>query len=41
MVQSCRDRSQDACFSNHNSTFYQQDDLKQDWRLWSYQYCFE
>ncbi|GAB1311468.1 hypothetical protein MFIFM68171_01678 [Madurella fahalii] len=40
-VQGCRNRSQDSCFTNYNSTFYQQDDLKQTWRLWSYQYCFE
>ncbi|EAQ89394.1 hypothetical protein CHGG_06013 [Chaetomium globosum CBS 148.51] len=33
--------SQDACFTSYNSTYYQQDDLKQDWRLWAYQYCFE
>lgn len=42
MVQTCKgDRSQDSCFTSYNETFYQQDDLKQDWRLWAYQYCFE
>jgi hypothetical protein len=39
-VQNCKE-TQDSCFTNYNSTFYQQDDLGQDWRLWSYQYCFE
>ncbi|QDS70390.1 hypothetical protein FKW77_009275 [Venturia effusa] len=33
-------RSQDACFSTHNSTYYQQDGLStQSWRSWGYQYC--
>lgn len=40
-IQPCTKATQDACFTNYNSTFYQQDDLKQDWRLWAYQYCFE
>ncbi|KAK4222751.1 putative serine protease EDA2 [Podospora fimiseda] len=40
-VSHCRRRSQDDCFTNYNSTFYRQNDLKQTWRLWSYQYCFE
>lgn len=40
-VQSCRNSSQDSCFSNYDQPFYQQSDLKQTWRLWSYQYCFE
>ncbi|KAK4174195.1 putative serine protease [Triangularia setosa] len=42
-VQRCkrRGRSQDECFTNYNSTFYLQDDIKQEWRLWAYQYCFE
>ncbi|KAH6630758.1 serine carboxypeptidase S28-domain-containing protein [Chaetomium sp. MPI-SDFR-AT-0129] len=42
-VQSCTDsgRTQDSCFTNYNTTYYQQDDLSQDWRLWPYQYCFE
>jgi hypothetical protein len=31
----------DECFSTHNSTFYQQDDLSQSWRTWPYQYCTE
>lgn len=31
----------DECFSTHNSTFYQQDDLSQSWRAWPYQYCTE
>lgn len=34
--------TQDECFSNHNATFYEQDDLSQyDWRSWPYQYCTE
>ncbi len=41
-VQTCpQDKTQDACFTSYNTTFYEQDDLKQDWRLWAYQYCFE
>ncbi|KAK4034559.1 serine carboxypeptidase S28-domain-containing protein [Parachaetomium inaequale] len=40
-IASCNKPNQEACFTNYNSTFYQQDDLKQDWRLWAYQYCFE
>ncbi|OIW30699.1 peptidase S28 [Coniochaeta ligniaria NRRL 30616] len=34
-----RNTSQDACFTNYNSTFYEQDDISQDWRAWPYQYC--
>ncbi|KAK4151879.1 serine carboxypeptidase S28-domain-containing protein [Chaetomidium leptoderma] len=42
VVQTCdNNRTQDSCFTSYNSTFYQQDNLKQDWRLWAYQYCFE
>ncbi|KAJ4290077.1 hypothetical protein N0V88_006583 [Collariella sp. IMI 366227] len=42
MVQTCgAGKSQDSCFTSYNTTFYQQDDLKQSWRLWAYQYCFE
>lgn len=33
--------TQDDCFTNYNSSFYKQDGLKQTWRLWAYQYCFE
>ncbi|KAK3985661.1 putative serine protease EDA2 [Cladorrhinum sp. PSN332] len=33
--------SQDSCFTNYNTTFYRQSSLKQTWRLWAYQYCFE
>lgn len=33
--------SADSCFSSHNVTFYEQDDLSQDWRLWEYQVCTE
>lgn len=28
---------QDSCFSTRNTTFYQQDDISQDWRSWPYQ----
>ncbi|OMP86301.1 putative serine protease K12H4.7 [Diplodia seriata] len=31
--------TQDGCFSNHNATFYAQDDISQTWRAWPYQYC--
>lgn len=33
--------SADSCFSTHNVTYYQQDDISQDWRLWDYQVCTE
>jgi hypothetical protein len=41
VVAPCQKRnvSQDACFTNYNSTFYEQDDITQDWRSWPYQYC--
>lgn len=29
--------SQDKCFGTHNSTYYAQDDITQDWRPWAYQ----
>ncbi|KAL8727488.1 MAG: hypothetical protein Q9166_006012 [cf. Caloplaca sp. 2 TL-2023] len=29
----------DQAYSTHNTTFYAQDDLSQDWRSWPYQYC--
>ncbi|KAF2752720.1 hypothetical protein EJ05DRAFT_481023 [Pseudovirgaria hyperparasitica] len=32
-------RSQDACFGNYNVTFYEQDSIHDEWRLWPYQYC--
>ncbi|KAL6720510.1 hypothetical protein ACLMJK_002434 [Lecanora helva] len=31
--------SADQCFSTHNQTFYSQDDIRQTWRSWPYQYC--
>ncbi|KAL1636293.1 hypothetical protein SLS56_001273 [Neofusicoccum ribis] len=31
--------TQDECFTNHNATFYGQDDISQEWRAWPYQYC--
>lgn len=34
-------QSADSCFSTHNVTSYQQDDISQDWRLWDYQVCTE
>ncbi|THW57981.1 extracelular serine carboxypeptidase [Aureobasidium pullulans] len=42
-VASCSGGStQDECFSNHNSSTYQQDDLASyTWRSWAYQYCSE
>jgi hypothetical protein len=34
--------TQDQCFSNHNATYYQQDDISSyGWRSWAYQYCSE
>jgi hypothetical protein len=34
--------TQDACFSNHNATYYEQDSISQQgWRSWAYQYCTE
>lgn len=41
VVAPCQERntSQDACFTNYNSTFYEQDGIEQDWRAWPYQYC--
>ncbi|CCU81248.1 unnamed protein product [Blumeria hordei] len=30
---------QDYCFGTYNTTFYEQDDISQDWRAWPYQYC--
>jgi len=39
-VSSCVGQSQDSCFSAHNATYYEQDDLSQfDWRSWEYQVC--
>lgn len=38
-VSRCRAYNQDECFSSFNHTFYQLDDLNQQWRLWPYQYC--
>lgn len=34
-------QSQDACFTNYNTTFYELDNLRQTWRAWPYQYCTE
>jgi Serine carboxypeptidase S28 len=33
--------SADSCFSSHDATSYEQDDLTQEWRLWEYQVCTE
>ncbi|RDL34351.1 Uncharacterized protein BP5553_07479 [Venustampulla echinocandica] len=35
----CASSTQDSCFGTHNITHYAQDDIKQDWRAWPYQYC--
>jgi len=35
-VDSC-EGSQDSCFGTHNITFYEQDDISQNWRSWPYQ----
>jgi hypothetical protein len=37
-VNSCNG-DQDGCFGTHNTTYYAQDDISQDWRSWPYQYC--
>ncbi|KAI1001480.1 putative extracellular serine carboxypeptidase [Podosphaera aphanis] len=37
-ISACTD-SQEYCFSTHNTTFYEQDDIHQDWRAWPYQVC--
>ena len=29
--------TQEQCFGQRNTTFYQQDDIKQEWRAWPYQ----
>ncbi|ROV98072.1 hypothetical protein VMCG_07019 [Cytospora schulzeri] len=42
VVTSCaRQSSQDACLTNYNTTFYEQDDISQSWRSWPWQYCTE
>ncbi|KAK0703085.1 serine carboxypeptidase S28-domain-containing protein [Lasiosphaeria miniovina] len=41
MVGGCRSADQDICFTNFNATFYRQDDIKQTWRAWPYQFCTE
>jgi hypothetical protein len=38
-VSSCSTPVQDSCFGTHNATYYEQDDITQDWRSWPYQYC--
>lgn len=38
-VSGCSSTNQDECFSTHNITYYEQDDITQDWRSWPYQYC--
>ena len=40
-VQPCKagGQTQDECYTTHNATFYEQDDLSQSWRSWPYQYC--
>ncbi|RYP69583.1 hypothetical protein DL771_006020 [Monosporascus sp. 5C6A] len=40
IVSKC-DETQDECFTSYNTTFYEQDDLSQTWRLWIYQVCTE
>lgn len=41
VVSQCNDASQDECFTTYKPSFYQQDNITQTWRSWSYQYCFE
>ncbi|KAF2186519.1 peptidase S28 [Zopfia rhizophila CBS 207.26] len=41
-VQRCEEgETQDQCFTTLNATYYQQDDITQDWRCWNYQVCTE
>ncbi|RYO86118.1 hypothetical protein DL764_009056 [Monosporascus ibericus] len=40
VVSKC-DETHDQCFTSYNTTFYEQDDLSQTWRLWMYQVCTE
>lgn len=41
LVQPCLAGGQttNECYTNHNATFYAQDDITQTWRSWPYQYC--
>ena len=41
VIQPCLDSgaTTNECFTNHNTTFYAQDDITQTWRSWPYQYC--
>ncbi|KAL8829564.1 MAG: hypothetical protein Q9191_001941 [Dirinaria sp. TL-2023a] len=39
IASTCTTGSQNECWTTHNSTYYQQDDLSQSWRSWPYQYC--
>lgn len=32
-------KTQNECWTTHNTTYYKQDDLSQSWRSWPYQYC--
>lgn len=41
VVASCAGQTQNACVTNLNATFYQQDDISQTWRSWPYQFCVE
>ncbi|KAL3293618.1 serine carboxypeptidase s28 [Colletotrichum asianum] len=38
-VASCRGQDQDDCFGSGDDDAYSADDLRQTWRLWSWQYC--
>ncbi|KAI1080795.1 peptidase S28 [Whalleya microplaca] len=37
-VSSCA-KTQDECFTTHDTAFYSNDDISQTWRLWQYQVC--
>lgn len=35
----CKSEDQDQCYGTYNASFYKQDNIRQSWRLWPYQYC--
>jgi hypothetical protein len=41
VVQPCaaKNKTQDQCYGSTNATFFQQTDLSQIWRTWTWQYC--
>ncbi|KAL3425043.1 serine carboxypeptidase S28 [Phlyctema vagabunda] len=41
VISGCESADQDECFTQHNLTAYEEDDLSATWRSWPYQYCTE